>query len=86
MTTNATIRERTRQEKLENIIRKKRLTWMGHVSRMDKERRANQVMKWTTEGKRRRGRPRKNWMDTIRKDVQCMEMTWEETTEKAMDG
>src|SRR6218665_117688 len=44
---NKTIRERTRQVELGYIIRRKRLTWLGHVARMNKNRRAKQVMNWT---------------------------------------
>ena len=41
--TNKSIRERTGQEDMENIIRKRRLRWLGHVWRMDKDRRANKI-------------------------------------------
>jgi len=57
---NKTIRERTRQEELGCIIRRKRLMWLGHVARMNKNTRAKQVMNWTPGGKRGRARPRKN--------------------------
>src|SRR5678815_1059782 len=83
--TNKTIRERTGQDKLENIIRKKRLNWMGHVARMDNDRRASQVIRWTPEGKRGRGRPRKNWMGTVQEDLRCLEMTVEDAVEVAKD-
>jgi len=83
--TNKIIRERTGQDKLENIIRKKRLNWMGHVARMNSDRRANQVMNWTPEGKRGRGRPRKNWMGTVREDLKCLEMTVEDAVRMSMD-
>ena len=81
--TNKSIRERTGQEKMEFTIRKRRLKWMGHVSRMGQERRAKQATIWTPEGKRGRGRPRKNWMETIREDLQGLEMTWNDAVEMA---
>jgi hypothetical protein len=62
MVTNAIISERTGQEKLDNTIKKKHLSWMGHETRMDKESRANQVVKWDPVGRCGRGRPRKYWM------------------------
>ena len=40
--------KRTRQEDMGNIIR--RLRWMGHVARMDGERRAVQAMAWSRRG------------------------------------
>src|SRR6218665_1461920 len=52
--TNKSIRERTRQEDMENTIRKRRLRWLGHVWRMDKDRRANQTLHWVPEGRKRK--------------------------------
>src|SRR6218665_2295605 len=73
---NKTIRERTRLEELGCIIRGKRLTWLGHMAKMNKNRRAKQVMNWSPGGKKRRGRPRKNWPETIREDLRGLELTW----------
>ena len=83
--TNETIRERTGQENMENIIRKRRLKWMGHVWRMDEDRRAKQVMSWNSGGRRKRGRPRKNWPGTISDDLRYLEMSWEEAEQLAMN-
>ena len=66
--TNETLREMTRQEDMENIIRKRRLQWLGHVLRMNKDRRANQVLHWVHEGRQRRGRPPKNGAETVKND------------------
>src|SRR6218665_2286346 len=41
--TNESIKESTGQKDIENIIRKKRLRWLGHLWRRDKDRRANQI-------------------------------------------
>jgi len=35
---------------------------------MNKTRRPKQVMNWTPGGKRGRGKPRKNWLETICKE------------------
>src|SRR6218665_3685758 len=53
--TNKIIRERTRQDELGCIIRRKRLTWFGHVARMNLNRKAKQVLNWTPGRKRGRG-------------------------------
>jgi len=42
--TNKSIRERTGQEDMENGIRERRLRWLGHMWRTDKDRRANQIL------------------------------------------
>ena len=39
-----------------------------------------------TEGyKRKPGRPRKNWMDIIRRDFKDMDISWDEAEELATD-
>jgi hypothetical protein len=54
---NEKIRERTGMEKLELIIRRRRLRWFGHVNRMEDNSIAKQAMKWSpADGKRIRHR------------------------------
>ena len=72
-------------ENMENIIRKRRLRWLSHMWRMDKDRRANQVLNWIPEGRKRKGRPRKNWAETVKSDLRGLEISWERAEERAMD-
>ena len=84
--TNKSIRKRTGQEDKENIIRKRRLRWLGHMRRMDKHRRANQILlHWVPEGRNRRGKPRKNWTETAKNDLRGLDISWERAEEQAMD-
>ena len=49
---------------------KERLRWFGHVSRMPDTSMPKYLLKWTpTQGKRSRGRPRKNWMNCVLEDA-----------------
>ena len=43
------------------------LTWYGHVQRMAERRLPKIALKWMPKQKRTRGRPKKNWMEDIRK-------------------
>ena len=61
------VRETTTPQKLELIIKKRRLEWFGNILRMDNGRLPKQIM--YQEINRRPGRPRKNHIDTIRRDV-----------------
>ena len=71
--------KRTGQTLLVNVIRERRLRWLGHVTRMDEARIPKQALQWEVAGfKRRPGRPRINWRDTVNKDLQRMGLTWEE--------
>ena len=47
--------------KLGNKLRNARLRWYGHIKRM---------MKMAVPGKRKRGRPRRRWMDLVREDIE----------------
>ena len=66
---NAEVRVRTGQEIAENTVRKRRMKWYGHISRMSKERWPSIVHNWKPTGKRPVGRPKQRWMDNIEKDL-----------------
>ena len=77
--TNEEVRKRTGMGNLLNILRRNRLRWLGHVHRMSSNRLPKQVLQWSPrEGKKRKGRPRKNWKTTITDDLKSLEMSWEE--------
>ena len=52
------------KEKLD-IIEKKRLQWYGHVKRMPEDMRAQLIIEWVPQERRKRGRPRKTWMEGV---------------------
>jgi hypothetical protein len=65
---NVTIRQQTGLE--ETIVKEneqKQLTWYSHVQRMVEGRLPKIALKWMPKRKRARGRPKKNWMEGIRK-------------------
>ena len=65
---NVTIRQQIGLE--ETIIKEteqNQLIWYGHVQRMAEGRLPKIALKWTPKQKRARGRPKKNWMEGIRK-------------------
>jgi len=49
-----------------DIIERKRLQWYGHVKRMRDERLPKLIMEWIPGKRRKRGRPRKTWMEGVR--------------------
>jgi len=52
--------------------------------RMKDSRIPHQAIQWELRGyKRKPGQPRKNWMDTIRRDLKDMDITWDEAEELA---
>jgi len=84
--TNGEVRKRTRQILLEKVIRERRMRWIGHVARMDEVRIPKEALHWEVAGsKRRPGRPRMNWRDVVKKDLQRMGLTWDEVEASAQD-
>ena len=61
------------------VIKSRRMRWAGRVARMGEERGVYTALVGKPEGKRPLGRPRRRWVDNIRKDVQevgCEYMDW----------
>ena len=77
---------RTGMEKIEEVMRGTRLRSLGHLHRMEEERIPRQAMDWAPNGwKRKRGRPRNSWRDTILRDLASGGLTWEEAAVAARD-
>jgi len=55
------------------VIKSRRMRWAGHVARMGEERGAYRVLVGIPDGRRPLGRPRRRWVDNIRKDLQEVE-------------
>jgi hypothetical protein len=54
------------------IIESRRMRWAGHVARIGEKRNAYILLVGKPEGKRPLGRPRRRWMDTIRRDLEVV--------------
>jgi hypothetical protein len=48
-----------------DIIKKKRLQLYGHIKRMPEERIPKLIMEWIPQDSRKRGHPRKIWMEGV---------------------
>ena len=65
---NVTIRQQiVLEETIVKEIEQNQLTWYGHVQRIAEGRLPKIALKWMPKQKRARGRPKKNWMEGIRK-------------------
>ena len=71
---NGDIRQEMKVAELRENIRECRLTWYGHVKRMEE----NEFVRWSAErrepGTRKRGRPRKRWIGCVRDDVRVVDL------------
>ena len=67
--TNESIREEANVTSIADLMKRRRLEWFGHVYRREKKDDIKRVYEMQVEGKRRRGRPKHRWADTIKKDL-----------------
>jgi hypothetical protein len=59
----------------ENIvkwIKGQRISWLGHLERMEEDRMHKKIFTEELEGTRRRGRPRKGWREEVERDLQVL--------------
>jgi len=58
-----------------DLLQVRRLTYFGHVNRMDIDRFPKLLLHGYTHGHRSRGRPKKKWLDNIWEDCEDMNMS-----------
>jgi len=59
----------------ENIvkwIKWQRVSWLGHLERMEEDRLPKKIFTQEMEGSSRRGRPRKRWKEEVERDLQVL--------------
>ena len=57
------------------MIKKSRLRWFGLVERKDDNDWVKRCITWEVEGKRQRGRPKKTWWDSVKNDMESLDLT-----------
>ncbi len=73
---NAVIRAKCDVPEITNLIRYRRLRWLGHVARMGDTRLPLQLMFSSMLGTGTRGRPIKSWNDYVREDLDTIGMPY----------
>ena len=64
-------------------VQESRLKWYGHVLRREDEHIGTRVMGMEVPGKRRRGRPKRRWLDNIKNDLLERELSGEDAQDRA---
>ena len=67
---NEHIRSTVKVERLGMKMREGRLRWYGHVMRRDKEYVGRKMMEMELPGKRKRGRPKRRFLDVVKEDME----------------
>ena len=83
--TNEELHRKTDATSLATQIKKRRWRWLGHVCRMSPGALPKTALRWTADGKRRRGRPKETWRRTVEKEMKECGLTWNTITKWAAD-
>ena len=80
---NERIRATTKVGEISNKVQESRLKWYGHVLRREDEYLGKRLMTMEVPWKRRRGRPKRRWLDSIRNDLSDRELAGEDSQDRA---
>ena len=69
---NRELEEISKGENIVKWIKGKRISWLGHLERMEEDRMPKKIFGQELEGTRRRGRPRKGWKEEVERDFQVL--------------
>jgi len=70
--TNRKVEQMIKGENIVKWIKGQRISWLGHLQRMDEDRMHKKIFTQELEGTRRRGRPRKGWKWQAERDLQVL--------------
>jgi len=54
------------------LIKGQRISWLGHLERIEEDRMPKKIFTEELEGTRRRGIPRKRWKEEVERDLQVL--------------
>ena len=79
---NEVVRGTKKVRAISDKIQESRLRWFGNVMRRDEQYVGRRVMKMDIHGGRRRGRPKRRWMDCIKDDLKSKGLTGDEVWDR----
>jgi len=87
--TNRELEEMSEGENIVKWIKGQRISWLGHLERMEENRMPKKIFTQELERTRQRGRPRKGWKEEVERDLQVLgARRWRKlgTDRKKMEG
>jgi hypothetical protein len=72
--TNQELDEIIKHKNIINFIRAQRLSWFGHIERMQGTRMVKAIYSWKPISRRPIGRPKTRWVDDVIKDTQKLKV------------
>jgi hypothetical protein len=69
---NRELDELSKGENIVKWIKGQRISWLGHLERMEEDRMPKKIFTQELEGTRRRGRSSKGWREEVERDLQML--------------
>ena len=66
-------------------IKRRKWRWLGHTLRKPADNITRRGLRWTPQGKRKRGRPKTTWRRSTEAEVKVAGLTWGQLEQKAQD-
>lgn len=66
----------TNNIKVEDEIKKRKWTWIGHILRRSDDDITKAALQWNPQGQRRPGRPRTTWIRSVRRECADLNKSW----------
>lgn len=75
---NRELHDRCNQDLIENEIKRRKWSWVGHALRRDADNISRKALDWNPQGSRRRGAPRKTWRRSLETEIKTIDRnyTW----------
>jgi len=70
--TNRELEEMNKGENIVKWLKGQRISWLGHLERMEEDRMPKKIFTQELEGTRRRGRHKKGWREEVERDLQVL--------------
>jgi hypothetical protein len=69
---NRELEEMSKGENIVKWIKRQRISWLGHLERMEEDRMRKKSFTQELEGTKRNGRPKKGWREEVERDLQVL--------------
>ena len=71
------------RETIDGLAKANGVRWYGHVLRREEDDALRKALRFTLEGRRRRGRPRKTWKKQVEESIKKVDLKKEDALDRA---
>ena len=70
------------EEAIDRVVENRRLQWYGHVLRRDEGENVRRVLDIEVDGRKKKGRPKKTWMECVRRSMKTRGLKIEDSADR----